>query len=214
MRAFYRGFDSGVFRRAGGLAAYERGLAESIAASLGLPAEAGQGGGVPLSREQVELVYPFFRCHHWMGLNNSVALRYGHFATPLVDLRTARAAAALPLAWKNAGLFESRLIAALHPGIASHASSYGFRFTDGPDERARRTERLTCLRPVFARPLINAARRRLHKLAASPDFVARCRAMLPGEWRLDAALDLARLPDDAAFARAMSVELVSRELAP
>lgn len=214
VRAFYRGFDSGVFRRAGGLAAYERGLAESIAVSLGLPAEAGQGGSAPLDREQVELVYPFFRCHHWMGLNNSVALRYGHFATPLVDLRTVRAAAALPLAWKNAGLFESRLIAALHPGIASHVSSYGFRFTDGPDDRARRTERLTCLRPVFARPLINAARRRLHKLAASPDFVARCRAMLPGEWRLDAALGLARLPDDAAFARALSVEIVSRELAP
>jgi len=214
VRAFYRGFDSGVFRRADGLADYERGLAGSIAASLGLPAEAGQGGGVPLSREQVELVYPFFRCHHWMGLNNSVALRYGHFATPLVDLRTVRAAAALPLEWKNAGLFESRLIAALHPGIASHPSSYGFRFSDGPDARARKTERLTCLRPVFARPLINAARRRLHRLAASPDFVARCRAMLPGEWRLDAALDLARLPDDAAFARALSVEVVSRELAP
>lgn len=214
VRAFYRGFDSGVFRRSNGLAEYEGGLAESIAASLGLPAEAAQGGGVRLSREQVELVYPFFRCHHWMGLNNSVAVRYGHFATPLVDLNLVRAAALLPLEWKNAGLFESRLIAALHPGIASHQSSYGFRFSEGPDSRARRVERLTRMRPVFARPLINAARRRLRKLGASPEFIARCRTMLPGEWRLDGVLDLTRLPDDTAFARALSIEIVSRELAP
>ena len=214
VRAFYRGFDSGAFRRPKGLAAYERQLDESIARSLGLPVEAGEGADAVLSRAQVELVYPLFRCHHWMGLNNSVALRHGHFATPLVDLQTVRAAAALPLAWKNAGLFESRLIAKLHAGIASHASAYGFSFTDGPDDRARRSEWLTGLRPVFARPLINAARRRLHKLAASPDFTARCRAMLPGEWRLDAALDLTRLPDDAAFARALAVEVVSRELTP
>jgi hypothetical protein len=213
VRAFYRGFDPAVFRRAGGLADYQQSLARSIARSVGLPG-ADSDTSVRLTRSQTELVYPFFRCHHWMGLNNSAIVRHGFFGTPLVDLQTVRATAALPLAWKNAGLLESRLIARLHAGIASRPSSYGFRFSDGPDARARRSEWLTGLRPAFARPLINAARRRLQRVQVSPAYVARARAMLPGEWRLDPVLDLARLSENSAFARALSVEVVSRELAP
>ncbi|MFO1300375.1 MAG: hypothetical protein U1F17_08335 [Burkholderiaceae bacterium] len=211
VRAFYRGFDPGVLRRRDGLAAYEAGMIASIGRSVGLGG--GEIGNL-FAREQTELVYPLFRCHHWMGLNNSIALRHGQFATPLVDLQTVRAACMLPLAWKNAGLFESRLITSLHRGIASRPSAYGFRFSDGPNLRARWTEWSTGMRPVFARPLINAARRRLRKLRASDETIARYRRLLPGEWRLDGVLDLTRLPDDASLARAMSVELVSRELKP
>lgn len=211
VQAFYRGFDPGVFRRRDGLAAYEAQMAASIGRALGLD---GSEVGSLLAREQVELVYPLFRCHHWMGLNNSIALRHGQFATPLVDLQTVRAACMLPLAWKNAGLFESRLITSLHRSIASRPSAYGFRFGDGPNLRARWVEWSTGARPVFARPLINAARRKLRKLRASDAAIARYRRLLPGEWRLDGVLDLARLPDDAALARAMSVEIVTRELAP
>ena len=211
VRAFYRGFDPAVFRRRDGLAAYEAGMAESVGRSVGLGG--GEIGNL-LAREQVELVYPLFRCHHWMGLNNSIALRRGQVATPPVDLQTVRAACMLPLAWKNGGLFESRLITSLHRGIASRPSAYGFRFSDGPNLHARWVEWSTGMRPVFARPLINAARRRLRDVRASEPLIARYRSLLPGAWRLDEALDLARLPDDAALARAMSVELVSRELKP
>lgn len=206
VRSFYRGFDSGAFRRLSGLADYERGLAESIERSLG------QGGraGATLTRQQVELVYPFFRCHHWMGLNNSLSIRQGHFTTPLIDLGLVRLAARAPLRLKNAGLLESRLISALHPGVAAHRSAYGFRFSDGPDPRACRQEWLACSRPVFARPWIGALRRLLQRDRVDPLLVRRCRALLPGEWRLDAALDLTRLPRDGAFERALSVEVVSR----
>ncbi len=211
VRAFYRGFDPSVFRRRDGLAAYEADMTASIARTVGL--DAAEAGSL-LAREQVELVYPLFRCHHWMGLNNSVALRHGAFMTPLVDLRTIRDACMLPLAWKNAGRLEARLVTALHRGIASRPSAYGFAFSAGPDLRARWTEWSTGMRPICARPLINAARRRLHGQRASVPLAGRYRALLPGEWRLDGVLDLARLPDDASLARAMSVELVSRELAP
>lgn len=211
VRAFYRGFDAGVFRGRGGLADYESAMADAIAQSVGL--DAGEAGRL-LAREQVEWVYPLFRCHHWMGVNNSVAVRHGHFATPLVDLESTRIACMLPLEWKNAGRFESGLIAALHRGIASGPSTYGFRFIDGPDLRARWNEWITCQRPAFVRPTINAVRRRLHGAGPSAALVARCRSLLPGEWRLDPLLDLSRLPDDAAFGRALAIEVVSRELAP
>jgi len=211
VRAFYRGFDPAVFRRRDGLAVYEAQMAASIVRSVG---RSDDEVDHLLSREQVELAYPLFRCHHWMGLNNSIALRQGHFATPLVDLPLLRAACMLPLAWKNAGRLEARLISLLHRGIASRPSAYGFRFSDGPDRRARRVEWSTGMRPVFARPLINAVRRRLHRIQASHETMVRYRRLLPGAWRLDGVLDLSRLPDDAALARAMSVELVTRELAP
>lgn len=211
VRAFYRGFDAGVFRKAGALQAYEQQLARSIARCVGMPDDE-TAPRRAMTREQVELVYPFFRCHHWMSLNNSLSIRYGYFATPLVDLELVRQAATLPLAWKNAGAFESRLIAERHAGVARHGSSYGFRFSDGPGARARRAEWSAGLRPVALRPGIAAARRWLQKDRVRPEFVGAWRTRLPGEWRLDPVLDLNRLSADGAFERAVSVELVAREL--
>ncbi|MGH9599213.1 MAG: hypothetical protein ACRD27_05080, partial [Terracidiphilus sp.] len=123
-----------------------------------------------------------------------------------------RLAFRLPLTWKNAGLLESRLIAKLDRTVAAQPSTYGFRFSDGPDRRARRSERAMVARPAFARPFINAARRRLHGIRVTPDMLARCRELLPGEWQLDPVLDLARLPDNATLIRALTVEVVCRKL--
>jgi asparagine synthase (glutamine-hydrolysing) len=116
------------------------------------------------------------------------------------------------LAWKNAGKLESRLIERFHHSIADLPSSYGFRFSDGPGRFARLTEWANCMRPVFARPFINALRRRLNKTGTSGDMIARYRSLLPGEWRLDPILDLERLPDNAAFSRALAVEIAWRKL--
>ncbi|MEO7106637.1 MAG: hypothetical protein ABIZ09_09710, partial [Rhodoferax sp.] len=116
VRSFYRGFDPKVFRRGDGLSDYERDLVSSIGRSLGIEnATARQR----LSRQQVELLYPFFRCHHWMSVNTSVATRHGYYATPLVDLNAVRLARHLPIMWKNAGKLQSRLIAKFHHGVAN-----------------------------------------------------------------------------------------------
>jgi len=206
VRTFYRGFDSAVFRRADGLSSYRDTLAASIRHSLGLH------GDRLLARQEAELVYPLFRCHYWMSINNSIATRHGYYATPLMDLTTVRLAWQLPLAWKNAGRLESRLIAKLHLPIASESSTYGFRFSDGPDWQARYSERAMCARPVFLRPFINRVRRRLNRLAVASDMIAYSRRLLPGEWRLDPILDLRSLPDSTAFGRALAVEVACRGL--
>lgn len=208
VRAFYRGFDPRVFRRHDGFATYQDRMVSSIETTLGIDRSRDRR----LGRAQVELLYPLFRCHHWMSVNNSVAVRHGYYATPLVDLNTVRLTCQLPLPWKNAGRLESRLITGLHGGIAGQPSSYGFRFSDGPDRRAHLSEWSNCMRPVFARPFINAARRRLHKVGATADMIARCRALLPDEWRVDPILNLDRLPDNAALSRALAVEIAWRGL--
>lgn len=209
VRTFYRGFDDKVFRRPNGRRAYEDRMAASIERTLGVDDAA---TGQKLTREQVELVYPLFRCHYWMGVNNSVAARYGCYMTPLVDLPLIRLACRLPLAWKNVGRLQARLIAVLHDGAAAERSAYGFRFIDGPDRRARMQEWATRMRPVSVRPFINALHRRFSRQQVPPGLLERWRTLLPGEWRLDRTLDLRRLPNTGAFNRALSIEVVWREL--
>jgi asparagine synthase (glutamine-hydrolysing) len=208
VETFYRGFSTKVFRGAHGLSDYKARLAASVVETLAIP----DSGGNRLTRRQVELVYPLFRCHFWMGVNNSVGVRHGYYATPLVDLGLVRIAQRLPLRWKNAGAFQSRLVAALHPGVAAQPSAYGFRFNDGPGWKHRLAERLACARPPKLRPLINAARRRLYNVQVAPDSLQRYRELLPGEWRLDPLLDLRHLPDDTALRRAFAVEVVWRRI--
>ena len=209
VQAFYRGFDPKVFRGAGALRAYREQLATSMLRSLGLddldPYRV-------LTRAQVELLYPKFRCHHWMSVNNSIGVRHGYYATPLVDLATVQLTCGLPLAWKNAGLLESRLIMTLDSGMASQPSAYGFRFADGPGWCARASDWATRMRPISLRPCINAVHRRVGKARVSATMVRHCRSLLPGEWRLEPVLDLGRLPGNGAFARALAIEVVWREL--
>ena len=50
-----------------------------------------------LSRQQVEISYPLFRCRYWMAGNSSINARLGHFMTPLVELPAIRAALQVPL---------------------------------------------------------------------------------------------------------------------
>jgi asparagine synthase (glutamine-hydrolysing) len=209
VRTFYRGFSPAVFRHREGLSSYEDRLAASINRTL---VGDNAGSAHMLQRTQIELAYPLFRCHYWMAVNNSVAVRHGYYATPLLDLGSVQLACGLPLAWKNAGSLQSRLIARFHRGIADQPSEYGFRFSEGPGRRARFNEWATCMRPVSARPLINATRRRLHRSTVVPGFMTRCRSLLPGDWRLDPVLDLAKLADNTAFARALAVEVAWREL--
>jgi asparagine synthase (glutamine-hydrolysing) len=124
-------------------------------------------------------------------------------------------AAGLPLAWKNAGMFESRLIAALYPRLASYPSAYNFLMSDGPARIARVRETMTCLRPAWIRPAISALNRRLHnRREATTLLLKRYRSLLAGEWRLDEWLDKARLDDPAALSRLLAVEIVSRKLSP
>ncbi|CAM5365045.1 hypothetical protein RLIN73S_07102 [Rhodanobacter lindaniclasticus] len=211
VRTFYRGFDRKALRQSVALSAYENRMAASIAYAIGV-----RDGDLarPVDRDRLELAYPLFRCHHWMAVNNSVALRYGYYATPLVDPKSVAMAWQVPLQWKDAGLLEGRLINALHAGVAGQMSEYGFRFSDGPTIKARVHAWMDRSRPVWARPLINTAGRHLRRHTIAPAWLAHCRALLPGEWCLDYLLDLQRLPGNQSVARALAVEIVWRKLLP
>jgi hypothetical protein len=209
VRAFYRGFDRRVLRQPGALSTYENRMATAIACAVGVSSD---NLTQPIERSRIELAYPLFRCHHWMAVNNSVAVRHGYYMTPLADPVAVALAWRLPLVWKDVGLLEARLIDALHSGVARQMSEYGFRFSDGPHARMRFQAWMSSSRPVFARPFINAAGRYLRRRAVAPTLLAYCRAVLPGEWCMDRLLDLQRLPGNQALARALAVEVAWRKL--
>ncbi|WP_240922447.1 asparagine synthase [Oleiagrimonas sp. C23AA] len=210
VRTFYRGFSRRAFRDSEGMKSYEARLVSSMRAVLGVQNKFAHNGD--LTRFQIELLYPLFRCHYWMSVNNSLAIRHGYYMTPLVDLKLIRLSQRLPLRWKNAGYFESQLISFLHSDIAKQPSAHGFKFSEGPGLSARLSEVATCYRPVGLRPMINATRRRLGKVRVAPTQLKRYRKLLPGEWVVDSFLDLSHLPDNVSLARALALEIVWRRI--
>ena len=71
----------------------------------------------------------------------------------------------LPLALKNAGRFEARLLEAIDPELARLPSAYGHDFASPPSLRHRLGEWSTRARPVWLRQRSYEIRRRLGPMA-------------------------------------------------
>ncbi len=141
---FYSQFDPGVTTAAFDEEAYYRRLEKKILDVLGTE-------DVMLSRTEVELVYPLFRCRYWMGKNNSVNNRLGYALTPFIDYEIVKRAIRIPLKYKNHGRFEAALIQAVSPALAAYASAYGHNFSGPPGLRHRLSDQLTLRRPTRLR---------------------------------------------------------------
>lgn len=141
-QTFYRGYPSKAFLRKSDLAHYRERMTASIERIVGADL---------LDRRRVDLIYPLFRNRYWAGRNNSMAVRTGHFLTPLLEMDLVRAAIATPVSWRDFGRLESKLIAKLEPRLGGVPLSYGFRPDRGPDWRYRGKMYLQQLRPPWLR---------------------------------------------------------------
>ncbi|HYG49023.1 MAG TPA: asparagine synthase C-terminal domain-containing protein [Allosphingosinicella sp.] len=151
-----------------------RNIEDKILASLGL---AGRRGGLP--RAVVEQIYPRVRCRALFGREISLEGRYGAYLVPFLDRDVVAEAMTLPMALKNAGRFEARLLEAIDPELARLPSVYGHDFATPPTFRHRFDEWSTRIRPVWLRQKTYALRRRLGPMAdehgglLSPDYMGR-----------------------------------------
>jgi hypothetical protein len=88
-------------------------------------------------------------------------------------------ASALPMALKQAGLFEAALLNAIDPALARHSSAYGHHFAAPPGIGHRLSEWLTCIRPVSLRQRSYMIQRRLRTMSdehggiLSPEYMGR-----------------------------------------
>lgn len=126
----------------------ERGYLTRLAERL---RKAIDGGPDPLSRREVEAAYPWFRCRYWTGHNNSLNNRLGFAWTPFLDPVAVAAALELPLAFKNGGRLEARMIALLAPRLATYASVYGRSFDRTPPLTHRLVDFVNRWRPPLLR---------------------------------------------------------------
>lgn len=141
---FYSQFDPAVCTERFSEPVYTAAMETAIAHALGTTEKT-------LTRREVELVYPAFRCRYWTGRNTSVNNAFGHALTPFVDAALVDAAAAVPIRFKNHGRFEAALIHAISPALARYPSSYGHDFAGPVPLKRRLKDQLTLRRPPFLR---------------------------------------------------------------
>jgi asparagine synthase (glutamine-hydrolysing) len=144
-------FDPGSFLRR---------IEDKILAALGVP-----GDRSKLPRALIEQIYPRVRCRSLFGKEISVEGRHGAYLMPFLDHKLVAAGMALPMRLKNAGRFESMLLAAIDPDLARLPSAYGHDFASPPNMKHRFTEWSTRVRPAWVRQHSYQLQRKLGPMA-------------------------------------------------
>lgn len=125
--------------------------------ALELPPDA--TGLVP--RPLIEQLYPRMRCRAFFGREISLVARFGGYFLPFFERPVAELALTLPMAAKNLGRFEAKLLNAVDPSLARHPSAYGYSFDQPPKFDHWFDEWSTRWRPGWMRRRSYALRRRL-----------------------------------------------------
>lgn len=205
--SFYSQFDPATATGRFSEGAFHSLLGEKLRAAIGAPGER-------LTRSQVELAYPLFRCRFWMGRNNSLNSRFGSALTPFIDEQLVREAAEVPLAYKNFGVLEARLIALASPALAAYTSEYGFAFDKHPPLSARVKGRIANSRPPVLRRYVFRVRNRRGRLRplsmVSPAVLNA--VMAPGFPRTRLLFNAERMADTAQFNRLCTLEYLLQKM--
>lgn len=128
-----------------------------------------------IPRSEVERLYPLVRGRHWAGRDVNLNLRFGRMIFPFMQPQLIADTAAIPIALKNHGRLEAKLIEQLAPSLAAYPSGYGFRFCDPPPLRHRARSWFTLFRPPALRRhayRLRFARRRLFPPYLTPQHLA------------------------------------------
>lgn len=167
-----------------------------------------------LTRTQIELAYPLFRCRFWTGHNTAVNNRIGPAVTPFVEPTVVAAAIEVPLAMKNHGRLEAAMIRQVDPKLAAYPSDYGFDFAQGPPFGARFKDRLIYARPPSLRRLSYRIQHRLMPKADGQRLLSdlRQRLMPDGPDLVSRLFRFDQCRDRAQIGRIATLDYLTRSL--
>ena len=168
--------------------------------------------GDRLSRWEIELLYPYFRCSYWTGRNTSLNNRFGPMLTPFVERTTVAAAVKVPLADKQHGRFEAALIAAIDPRLARYPSAYGHDFASPPSYWRRVTDQMSLQRPASLRRFAFRIKTRMRP-AVRPQSLAHetlAKVADPAMPMMSRFFLIDAVRDNAQFARLCTLEYLSQ----
>lgn len=155
-------------------AEFLRAIEDKILSALGL-----DGVRTPLPRAVAEQIYPRVRCRSLFGKEISLEGRHAAYLMPFLDHHVVAGGVTLPMALKNAGVFEAALLNAIDPALARLPSAYGHDFAHPPSRKHRFEEWSTRMRPTWVRQNSYAVQRRLRPMAdehgglLTPDYMGR-----------------------------------------
>ncbi len=167
-RSFYSRFDPRLCTRLFSQRRYLDRMTEKIEQVLGIE-------GVRLERQDIEYLYPAFRCRFWTGRNTTVNNRIGWALTPFTDTNIVRDAITIPVRFKNFGKFEASLIRAANPRLATYPSAYGHDFSGNPPLGRIMKDWATLIRPTFLRKYayrLKRVRKSTYPYFLSPEYVS------------------------------------------
>jgi asparagine synthase (glutamine-hydrolysing) len=196
---FYSQFDPATATALFSERAYMDAMTAAVADSLGTT-------GGTLSREEVELVYPLFRCQFWTGRGTSVNNQFGSALTPFIEHAIVVGAAPVPIRFKNHGRFEAALIEALSPSLARYPSCYGHDFAGEVPLKRRFKDQLTLRRPPFLRRYAFRLKARLLPTTGGQDASRYRDVFDPSLPALSRYFRVEKVDDAGQFARLCTLE--------
>lgn len=145
--SFYSRYDPQAMTTAFDAKAHTAALATDLRAAIG----AETADDAPLDRAAVEAMYPLHRARYWTARDVGLNQRFGPLLFPYLEPAVFSGTECEPLAWKDYGRLEAKIIERVCPALARYPSAYGFVPADGPDLRYRLKMQATFRRPTWLR---------------------------------------------------------------
>lgn len=145
--SFYSRHDPQAMTGAFDAEAYDTAMSADLRAAIGADAR----DDAPLARADIEALYPLHRARYWTARDVGLNQRFGPLLFPYLEPAVFSGTEREPIAWKDYGRLEAKIIERVHPALARYPSAYGFVPADGPDLRYRLKMQLTFLRPTWLR---------------------------------------------------------------
>lgn len=149
--------------------AYRGALAQSIIEAVGAESHR-------LERWQAELAYPLFRGRYWTGHDGQINQRFGPMLFPYLEQALISDTARIPIALKDMGRLQGRMIELQNPKVAAYPSSYGYPLAARPPVKERLLYVLNCRRPMALRRLAFRVKHRRFEARSeilSPAYLSR-----------------------------------------
>ena len=167
-----------------------------------------------VSRRQIDALYVEQRLRYWMSPDNQVNNLLGVAIVPYTEPILTQASLALPVDWREHGVFEAALIRRLDARLAAYPSEYGWAFDKQPPLGKRLRSALVLATPaVVRRRHQRQAQRRLQANAPRPFWAG-------GRWLHDVFgtepfemseyVDWTAIADPKMLNRAFTLELLLR----
>ena len=104
-----------------------------------------------VSRAQVESIYPLVRGRFWTARDVNLNLRFGRMFFPFMQAQLIEGTEEVPIAFKEYGQLEARIICLLDRHVAAIPSGYGYAFSQPPPLKYRAKLWMTLFRPPWLR---------------------------------------------------------------